>query len=81
MHACRSGDGSHATITVSLSRFDVHLQIKRDIEDLCRTLGAESVALVEAFGIPEHLLAAPIASDWVTYNAVDNQGELTGSLW
>ena len=57
------------------------LQIKHAIEDLCRCLGSESVALVEAFGIPEHLLAAPIASDWVKYNVVDNQGELTGSLW
>jgi acyl-CoA oxidase len=57
------------------------VQIKHDIEDLCRALGKESVALVEAFGIPEHLLAAPIASDWVKYNVVDNQGELTGSLW
>lgn len=59
----------------------VHLQIKHDIDELCRKLGRESVALVEAFGIPEHLLAAPIASDWVKYNVVDNQGELTGSMW
>ena len=57
------------------------LQIKQDIESLCRKLGTESVALVEAFGIPEHLLAAPIASDWVKYNVVDNKGELQGSLW
>lgn len=57
------------------------MQVKADIEELCRSLGRESVALVEAFGVPEHLLAAPIAADWVKYNAVDNQGELVGSLW
>jgi hypothetical protein len=57
------------------------LQINAALEELCRELGSESVALVEAFGVPEHLLAAPIAADWVKYNAVDNKGELVGSLW
>ena len=31
---------------------------------------------VDAFGIPDHLVAAPIAADWEAYNAVDNRGEL-----
>jgi hypothetical protein len=31
---------------------------------------------VDAFGIPDHLVAAPIAGDWETYNARDNRGEL-----
>ena len=31
---------------------------------------------VEAFGIPDHLVAAPIAADWESYNATDNRGEL-----
>lgn len=39
-------------------------------------LADEALALVEGFGIPDHLLAAPIATDWVEYNAGDNQGEL-----
>ena len=33
--------------------------------------------LVDAFGLPEEVLAAPIASDWVKYNEIDNQGELS----
>ena len=31
---------------------------------------------IDAFGIPDHLVAAPLAGDWETYNAVDNRGEL-----
>jgi hypothetical protein len=59
------------------------MQIGDAIKTLCCSLGAESVAIVEGFGIPDHLLAAPIAADWNTYNKVDNQGELTGAsmLW
>lgn len=38
-------------------------------------------SLVAGFGIPPHLIAAPIASDWEAYNAGDNQGELTTRLW
>lgn len=45
---------------------------------LCTRLGGSCLALVEAFGIPDHLVAAPIAGDWVEYNAVDNRGELFG---
>ena len=55
------------------------LQVKQAIKGLCNDIGHQSAAIVEAFGIPEHLLAAPIAADWVKYNEVDNQGELTGS--
>ena len=51
------------------------------VKALCDSVGHESVAIVEAFGIPEHLLAAPIAADWVKYNKVDNQGELSGGSW
>ncbi|KAG2446914.1 hypothetical protein HYH02_008070 [Chlamydomonas schloesseri] len=34
--------------------------------------------LVDSFGIPDHLVAAPIAGDWARYNQVDNKGELFG---
>lgn len=43
---------------------------------LCTELGPHTLQLVEAFGIPEEMLSAPIARDWVTYNAIDNQGEV-----
>lgn len=45
---------------------------------LCRELGGLSLQLVDAFGIPDALVAAPIAGDWVKYNDVDNRGELFG---
>jgi hypothetical protein len=37
--------------------------------------------LIDCFGIPEHLVAAPIAGDWARYNEADNQGELLGQAW
>merc|ERR1719510_360695 len=37
---------------------------------------SEAGTLVDAIDLPEDMLAAPIASDWVKYNAYDNQGEL-----
>ena len=48
---------------------------------LCQELAPSSQALVDAFGIPDHLVAAPIATDWEGYNRVDNQGELAGSAF
>lgn len=43
---------------------------------ICADLAPKSLALVESFGLPEEMLQSPIASDWVAYNAYDNQGEL-----
>lgn len=50
--------------------------IVKSSQELCRTLGGQSLALVQAFGIPDHLVNAPIAQDWIKYNEVDNQGEM-----
>lgn len=36
-------------------------------------------SIIAGFGIPPHLIAAPIAGDWESYNAYDNQGELPGA--
>ena len=44
--------------------------------NLCADLAPKSLALIESFGLPEEMLQSPIASDWVAYNAYDNQGEL-----
>lgn len=46
------------------------------VRQLCSTLGAHSQTLVNSFGIPRHLVAAPIAGDWEAFNIGDNQGEL-----
>ena len=32
--------------------------------------------LICYIGLPDEVLAAPIAQDWVKYNETDNQGEL-----
>ena len=45
---------------------------------LCAEIAPASQHLIDAFGIPPHLQAAPIAADWEEYNRVDNQGELIG---
>ena len=37
--------------------------IRRQVDQLCGELRPEAVALVEAFGIPESLIAAPIVMD------------------
>jgi hypothetical protein len=59
------------------------LQVGRLVPDYVRQLVA-SIApngqqLVAAFGIPDHLVAAPIAGQWELYNTYDNQGELTAN--
>lgn len=42
----------------------------------CHAVGANMVAWTDAFGIPPHLVAAPIAGDWEGFNATDNRGEI-----
>ena len=44
-------------------------------------LGSQSLSLVDSFGIPPHLIAAPISLDWVKYNETDNRGELIGEKY
>lgn len=46
--------------------------------DLCRRVCSNWEIIVNAFGIPDKLVAAPIAGDWTQYNLVDNQGEVMG---
>ncbi|CAG9460846.1 unnamed protein product [Pedinophyceae sp. YPF-701] len=48
------------------------------VRALCRELAPAALDLVGSFGIPDHLVAAPIAGDWQAYNVRewDNQGEL-----
>lgn len=42
--------------------------------ELCTKLAPVGQQLVDAFGIPDHLVAAPIAADWETFNISDNRG-------
>jgi acyl-CoA oxidase len=50
-------------------------QVPFAVRELCKELAPYSLSLVDGFGIPSHLLIAPIAADWIEYNKTDNQGE------
>lgn len=54
--------------------------IKPLLQVLCSNksegLARDMTGLIDAFGIPDHLVNAPIANDWVAYNTYDNKGEL-----
>lgn len=40
-----------------------------------------SMTVISAFGIPDHMLKAPIARDWIKYNEGDNQGKHNHGLF
>ncbi|ELU16781.1 hypothetical protein CAPTEDRAFT_177414 [Capitella teleta] len=64
-------------ITNGLISVDVAKQVPGATKQLCRELSHNALALTDAFQLPDELLSAPIARDWVAYNAYDNQGEIT----
>lgn len=51
------------------------------VRDLCRDLAPNALHLADSFGLPDHVLAAPIALDWQEYNQGDNQGEMSDLKW
>lgn len=44
------------------------------LRTLCAELAPHYTLLVDSFGIPEHLVCAPIAADWERYNEVGGSG-------
>jgi len=57
-------------------------EINTRIKALLNSIAPHAIPLVNAFGIPDHLVQAPIAIDWVKFNTVDNQGEFSKmKLW
>ena len=52
--------------------------VGRVAAELCRDVSSQALALCEAFGFSDEILRAPIASDWIKFNTVDNQGEVIG---
>ena len=58
---------------LSPNEAELSLEVNRQ---LCAEIAPLSMDLIDAFDLPEDMLAAPIASDWVKYNEYDNQGEL-----
>lgn len=55
---------------------DVARAVPAAVRSRVRCLSRVVPDVVRGFGIPPHLLAAPIAGDWEAYNAYDNRGEL-----
>merc|ERR1711881_154324 len=45
---------------------------------LCRDLAPNALGLCDSFGFTPEMASAPIAGDWIKYNAIDNQGEVKG---
>ena len=68
--------GWYAISDAGLPR-DLAKSVPAEARRLCHELAPEAVGLVEAFGITDAMLSAPIACDWISYNEYDNRGELT----
>ena len=54
-------------------------KLEGKISKACKELGERLEELLDGFGIPNHLVYAPIAKDWQTYNdkEEDNVGEVS----
>jgi len=50
--------------------------VPEEARRLCAELAPHALILADGFGLPDHVVSAPIALDWVEYNKYDNQGEL-----
>ncbi|RHY34186.1 hypothetical protein DYB32_001076 [Aphanomyces invadans] len=59
---------------------DIGNEVDNVIKDLCSSneggLGDDALHLIHAFDIPDYVMGAPIALDWVKFNETDNQGEI-----
>jgi len=55
--------------------------LSEELNRVCKVLAPHSLAIIAGFGIPEHVIQAPIALDWVKYNEADNKGELVGQQY
>ncbi|CAK4626871.1 unnamed protein product [Aphanomyces euteiches] len=57
---------------------DLGNQVDDVVKSLCSAegLGNDALHLIDSFGIPDYVIAAPIALDWVKFNETDNQGEI-----
>jgi acyl-CoA oxidase len=42
-------------------------EVGAEVNRLCEFMADEAVALVDSFGLPPHILTAPIANDWVEF--------------
>lgn len=49
--------------------------LKKSINKLVKDINNNADEIVSGFGIPDDILFAPIAEDWIAYNKHDNKGE------
>jgi acyl-CoA oxidase len=54
------------------------LQVAPLARSLCAKVVKYWQMLIEGFGIPEWVIQAPAAGNWLQYNSVDNEGEVLG---
>ncbi|EIE22640.1 acyl-CoA oxidase [Coccomyxa subellipsoidea C-169] len=79
LHALRRLEADQGwLLTEGILSLEAARGIPNEIRALCAELAPSSQRIIDSFGIPSHLVAAPIAVDWEKYNKVDNQGELIG---
>jgi acyl-CoA oxidase len=74
----QSHNGVHGNVITFASHLQAGKAMPAAVRSSVSQIGPQAQAIVEAFGIPDHLVAAPIAGDWERYNRVDNKGELIG---
>ena len=63
-------------IVLGLLTPEMAAEVAPTVRELCRQLAPQSLALCDAFDIPDYMLSAPIALDWVKFNEGDNHGEV-----
>jgi acyl-CoA oxidase len=61
-------------ITENILSANIAKRIPVLLDDVIVKLAKRSNVMVHAFHIPEELLLAPMAKDWVEYNQHNNQG-------
>ena len=63
-------------LSLGIVPLEVGQKVNATAAQICKDLGPRALPLVEAFGITDEMLSAPIARDWIKYNEYDNQGEV-----
>lgn len=66
-------------ITSGLLPVEKASKVNEAAASLCHDVSPQALALCDAFAISDKMLNAPIAADWIKYNEVDNQGEVTNT--
>ena len=61
---------------LSLISSEEYQEIQGQSRQLAQDLADHALNIVEAFGLSDDLLSAPIANDWSEFNARDNRGEV-----